>query len=112
MTTRAEIAATLTGTGIVTGSEFRPSTLASGMAWPRATAHDWAAASHAFETTWSIYVVLPQEERAATIWFEDNIETLRDALETVAFVDHDEPIMLPVTNSDDLFALLITARSE
>lgn len=110
MTTRADIAAALNSGALVKASEYRPSVLAAGIAWSQVAALDRDQA-FAYTRTWAIYVVLPQEERAASIWFDNHAEELADQLQSVVYVDRIEPVLIPADNSS-LFAIQITARSE
>lgn len=107
--TRLEIATALGTVDTVTGSEFRPSVLRAGNAWAQIASHD--RADGFFAATWSIYVALPADERAASVWFDEHIQDLRDALAPVVYIDRDEPAVIS-TDAGDIFALLITARSE
>lgn len=108
--TRQDIATALSEVDDVKGSEFRPSVLGAGDAWAQVASHDRADGSF-FMTGWAIYIVLSADERTAVKWFDDHIEDIRDALEDVVYVERDEPAVIP-TDAGDLFALLITARSE
>ena len=111
MTTRAEIAVALTGTGLVDGSEFRPTILGSRAAWGQVTGHSYPTGAVQI-TNWGVYVVLPQEEQAAAAWYDANYRTLIDALHlnTGLWVDSDAPIRLDGGDAGTLFALLFTAR--
>lgn len=117
MTTRLEIANALTaaevpvGSGFLAATEFRPTTLKAGNAWAQITAWD-RAAGMAYGITWAIYVVLPQDERAAAAWLDANIEDLADALRPEVFVQRMEPITLDAGTAGSLWAVLITAESE
>lgn len=107
--TRLEIADALSAVAGVSGAEYRPSLLTAGVAWANIASHDRAEGF--FATTWNVFVVVPQNEKAAAIWYDANILALRDALHVVVYVDRDEPVLIP-TDAGELFALMITARSE
>lgn len=107
--TRQEIADALSTVDGVSGAEFRPSVLTAGVAWANIGSHDRAEGF--FATTWNVFVILPQNEKAAAIWYDANIGALRNALHVAVYVDRDEPALIP-TDAGDLFALMITARSE
>lgn len=110
MTTRADIAAALSTITGVSGSEYRPSVLGSGVAWAQMAAWD-RDAGQAFIRTWNIFIVLPADERQAAQWLDANLDAVADALRADVFVDRVEPVTLPA-DSGSLFAALITARSE
>lgn len=107
--TRLDIAEALSTVDGISGSEFRPSVLTAGVAWANIASHDRAEGF--FVATWNVWVVLPKDEKAASVWFDEHIEDLRAALHTVVYVERDEPALIP-TDAGEIFALLITARSE
>lgn len=109
MTTRQDIADALSTVTGITGSASRPTVVAEGAAWPQVASHD--RDDGYFMTTWSVYVVMPADDQAAADTYDSSIATLRAALHAVVYVDRDEPVLIP-TESGDIFAILITARSE
>lgn len=111
-TSRLDIATALSTVSGLTGSEFRPSVLSQGVGWAQKTSHERAEGF--FVTNWLVYVVVPQEERAAAKWYDANIATVRAALQSVVYVDKDEPVVIPAGDdgNGNLYAVTITARSE
>lgn len=114
MTTRAEIAEALTGTNILYGSPFKPSLLAQGSAWPQLDSLNRAEGF--FEQVWNIFIVLPQGDQASATWWDDNLQTVADALASVVYIDSFAPVLIPAgagpSQDGGLNAMLITARSE
>lgn len=107
---RTQIAAALSTVTDVRGHEYRPTTPRPGDAWPLLSSLD-RADGLAFEVTWRVIVLLPQDERGASDWLDAHHEALVDGLLPVGFVDRIEPVTLPV-NGGDQYALQITMRGE
>ena len=108
---RAAIAAALSTVDGVTGYAYRPTTPLQGDGWPLLGALDRADGT-AFYASWRVWVLMPQDERAAADWLDSHHEGLVDALEaSVGFVDRIEPVVLS-TIAGDQFALQITMRGE
>jgi hypothetical protein len=91
----------------------KPTVLTPGTAWVR-----WGGWSrgdgHAFEATYRVIVVLPQQtESAADEWAYEHADALDDALRPHMFVDSFEPTLQPTEGQPrGLFTLTITGRSE
>lgn len=109
-TTRAEFAAALSTVAGVTGYQYRPAAMRPGDAWPTLAVLE-RADGLAFEATWSVWVILPSDEKAASEQTDALVGPLVAALEPVAFVDRITPSLVK-TSGGDLFALEITVRSE
>jgi len=107
---RAEIVAALNGISGVAAYEFRPTTPRPGDAWPLLGPLE-RDEGRSFLITWRVFVFLPQDERAASIWIDAAFDDLIDALSPVVYVDRVEPFLIP-TGGAEQFALLITSRSE
>jgi hypothetical protein len=109
---RMELAAALECVPDVTGYPFRPEVLAEGAAWPilgrPAATHK---AGSAYEITWLVRVVTPQDEVAATKWFDVRWPYLYEALTPVGFVLGFDAVLLDASGGT-LFAFEITLRSE
>lgn len=107
--TRIDIAAALTGVAGVTGHVVRPATLNQGDAWPQ-----WRGGvrrAHAVENTWAVLIVLPGDDITADDFADSHLQALLDALRPHIAVDSIAPATIP-GDSGDLYALLITGRSE
>ncbi len=109
--TRVEIATALSTVAGINGHRVRPSTLNDGDAWPQ-----WRGAiprAHAYLNTWAIMIVMPQSDDIAADQFaDDHLADLLDALREVIFVDSIEPAVLNAGQQGDMYALMITGRSE
>lgn len=101
---RPDIAEALSEVDGVTGYTRRPSAPRVGDAWPK-----WSGDTHvapgAFETTWQIVVLLPNDEAAQEEWIVARRVALVEALAAVAWVVGMEPGV-----SADSPALLINCR--
>ncbi|MFD6770882.1 hypothetical protein ACFWC6_32205 [Micromonospora chalcea] len=106
---RQSIADALSTAPDVTGYPYRPTVPKPGDAWPRLTGMDLAGGL-VFEKSWSVLVVLPQDERAASDWTDAHYEALVDALLPVGFVDRIEPVLIEASGSNQ-YALQFTMRS-
>lgn len=109
---RAAIAAALSEVEGVTGYEYPPNPPKTGDAWPMWSGSD-RDQGRAFLNTWRAVVVLPEEDRMASVWVDEHHDALVDAIEDndVAFVDRLEPGVVK-TSAGDLLALQIVMRSE
>lgn len=107
---RAEIAAALSTVDGVKGYAYRPAVLRAGDGWPLLGPLE-RADGLSFTATWRVFVVLPQDEQAASEWLDARHEDLVDALEPAGFVDRIEPVELS-TEAGGLLAIQITMRSE
>jgi hypothetical protein len=112
--TRAQFAAALTASGVVTGSAYRPVPTGEGAAWAQAGPWDNTdLPPGTFIAEWLIYVIPPQDEVAASMWWDTTMPIVVGALvdSNLVSVDRVEPVAL-VAESGQLYAILITARSE
>jgi len=110
--TRQQIADALTSSTVVTGTQFRPIPTGAGAAWPQVAAWDGTDLPPGlFAVTWSIYLVPPQDEVSASLWFDTNMPAVIGALIPLVAVQRVEPISL-VAENGQMFAILITAGSE
>lgn len=107
---RESFAVALSTVDGVTGHAYRPAAPKAGDAWPLLSTLE-RAEGLAFFVTWRVLLVLPQDERTASDWFDSKTEALVDALSPLAFVERIEPVTVPA-NSGELLALQITMRSE
>lgn len=108
---RQEFADALSMVDGVHGYPYPPNPLREGDAWPVGPSLDRQGGT-AFEATWAIRVVAPQDERAAAEWFDGLWPDVFTALERVAFVDRAAPIRITNPGQPDLLAFEITARAE
>ncbi|WP_328850260.1 hypothetical protein OG994_16640 [Micromonospora globbae] len=111
---RANIAAALSLVDGVTGYPKRPSVVSPGDGWPFVASLDRGPAS-VFEVTWTVTVVLPNDEQDAADWLDSHAEELAQALEyshlSVGFVDRIEPVQV-ATSAGAMPAIEITMRGE
>lgn len=108
---RAALATALSAIDDVTGHQFRPRTLPPGTAWPLLRRLERADEVPDFEATWSVVVILPSDEIAASKWFDAHHETIADGLADFGFVDSIEPGRVE-TDSGDLEAMILNVRRE
>jgi len=110
-TKRAEIAAAASTVSGVHGYPHRPATPTTGDAWPRVDSI--ARDDGLFRVTWQLLVFLPQEERAAATWWDENVDALIDALQEgqVGYVETVQPADIS-TNGAVQYGLAITMGSE
>jgi hypothetical protein len=108
--TRATLAAALNTVSGVKGYAYRPTAPRAGDAWPQVATADRAVAD-AWSISWRILLVLPPDEKGASILFDIVVPLLVDALDPVAYVDSVTPIVL-TTSAGDLNAIEIRARGE
>jgi hypothetical protein len=104
---RAEIAAALSTVADVTGWTQRPGVPNVGDAWPLLGPMD-RADGDAFIVTWLVRVFVPQDEIAASSWWDQHWPPLYFALQPVGFVDRVAPVAL----AQDQLAFEITMRAE
>lgn len=108
--TRAALAAALSTVDGVTGYARRPNVTKPGDAWPM-----WRGSERAdgwgYLETWAVVIVLPGAEDTADAFADEHQAALDAALRPVLHVDSFAPATLP-SSAGDLFALMITGRSE
>lgn len=110
---RLEFAAALNAVPDVTGHDMRPEVLSEGDAWPllgRPGARHKSGT--AYEITWLIRVVTPQDERAAVRWWDLRWPYVYTVLSPIAFVDGFDPVLIEVSGGPGLFAFEVTCRAE
>ena len=109
--TRTDIAAALSSVAGINGHRVKPSSLNEGDAWPQ-----WRGAvphAHAVENTWAVLIVTPQDSDITADGFADAVLAgLLDALRDVIYVDGIAPATIAAGEQGDLYALMITGRSE
>jgi hypothetical protein len=114
MTTRADIAAALNtaaipfGRGKVVASEYRPGTLAPGQAWAQYVL-DRDQRSGQFAASWTVWLILPADEKGSSVWLDQSWPLLVEALRPVMYVQRFEPAVI---GADGMFGVLITGESE
>jgi hypothetical protein len=110
--TRAAIAAALSTVAGVSGYRYRPTAPRAGDAWtilPSMERQD----DIVWRPTWTILIVLPSEERAASDWIDDRFDAIVAALQAAVagyWPDTAEPAMM-ATGAGDVYVLQITGRS-
>lgn len=103
----ADLLSTVPG---VRGYPYRPPAPAEGDAWPTLPTLDLDRGL-VWRPTWTVNVVLPSDERAASTWIDDNFLAVAAALRSGrAFPESAEPARMP-TDVGDLLVLEITLRS-
>lgn len=107
---RAEYAAALDAVEGLDGYETQPGTLWPGMAWPQWAGSEWVE-GWAYTQTWTVFVTLAADPRAASTQTDTLLEAVHDALRPVAHVDRVEPVAIQ-TSGGDINALRFTLRSE
>lgn len=108
--TRNDVVAALMGVADVQGYAYRPVTPVIGDAWPVMGPLVRDAGS-AFLVTWSVRVVLPQDEPAAAEWIDAHWPVLFEVLERVGYIERAEPALLQLVVGE-LLAFEITLRAE
>jgi len=97
---RARIAAALSTVDGVTGHEHRPAGYAEGDAWPVLGPGD-RAAGDAFQLTWGVRVIAPQDEAAADAWWDERWPALYEVIQRgVGHVLQFVPISIPAQGGD------------
>ena len=111
-TKRAEIAAAASTVADVHGKVFRPPTPKAGDAWPRVSTMN-RGDDKLMRVTWQLIVFLPQDERAASVWWDGHVDALIDALEyaQVGFVEAVEPADISTSGAVQ-YGMAITMGSE
>jgi hypothetical protein len=94
----------------VRGVDRRPAAPNTGDAWPRGPVLD-RDAGDTFMATWSILVVVPPDEVAASEWWDEHWPAIYFALKPVAFVSRAVPVAVPMQGGD-LLAYDITVQTE
>jgi hypothetical protein len=107
---RQAIADALSTVDGVSGFLYRPTTPKPGDAWPLLGSAE-RAAGLAFLVTWRVHVLLPQDEVQASVWLDQHVGDLVDALNPVGYVAGFQPITLPASGSDR-FGFEFSLRSE
>lgn len=107
---RAEIAAVLDDITGVDGFTDKPGTLRPGMGWPQWAGAEWAE-GYAYTHTWTVWVTLASDPRAASAQTDTLLDDLVDVLRPVGHVDRVEPVLIQ-TSGGDIPALRVTMRSE
>jgi hypothetical protein len=108
--TRMALADALSTVADVRGYDYRPAAPKTGDAWPLLGPLD-RDEGNAFMVTWRVHVLLPQDERQASQWWDAHWAALYFALKPQAFVVRAEPITLPAAGGEQL-AFEITLRAE
>jgi len=107
---RAEIATALSTVAGVQGYTKRPTPPAAGDAWPLWSGSERADGS-AFLPTWSVRILVPQDEVAATEWWDAHRDAVLDALRPVLYVQRVAPAAVAASGSD-LLIIEITGITE
>ncbi len=109
--TRQDIADALSEVAGISGHTSKPAALNEGDAWPQWLGSE-KAGGRVFTETWAILIVLPQTDDITADGFADaHADALADALRPVIYVDGFSPASI-TTDAGDMYALLITGRSE
>jgi hypothetical protein len=111
-TTRTRIAAALNTVSGINGYDARPHTIRAGDGWPQWSGGIRDETSVGFEETWRVMVVCSQASaNDADRFLDSHGQQLLDALAPILFVDGYAPAKLE-TEAGDLYALMITGRTE
>lgn len=108
---RQELADTVTEVTGVQGYPYRPPSPRTGDAWPQWAGDDHDAQSGQFEASWRMFVMLPQDERAASQWSDEHKRPIIDALEPVVYVDRVQPGIV-TTGAGDQMVMVFQFRGE
>lgn len=114
---RESLAEALSAVAGITGYPYRPSTPKSGDAWPVMGRAERVVADN-FAVSWSVLVMLPQDERSANDFIESKSLEIIDSLEDTgaAFVDSFGPAFADIPsgsgNTSVTRVLELTTRSE
>lgn len=109
--TRQEIADALSAVSGISGHTSKPSAPNEGDAWPQWRGSE-RAGGRAFTQNWVVLIVLPQtDDITADAYADSHGQALLDALRPVMSVDSLNPATIS-TDAGDMYALLITGRSE
>lgn len=79
MTSRADIAAAMTATGVVNVTGAYRQTLKPGEGMVRWAGTSQASNRFGWVTTWQVWIALPQDVAAAEVWVDANMAALVDA---------------------------------
>lgn len=110
---RNQLASALNAVPDVTGHAYRPDVLSEGDAWPILGRPGLTRdAGTAFKVTWLVRVVMPQDERAATRWWDARWPYLFEALSPIGLVLAADPVLLDAAPGPGLFAFEITLQAE
>jgi len=107
---RQEFATALSTVVGVTGYSYPPGNPRPGDAWPVWQGSTVGEDRIQFTNGWSVFVMLPQEQRAADEWIDSHDQALYDAIQPVAYIDGFAPAILSPNST--VYGLLITTRSE
>lgn len=107
---RTEIAAALDTVDGVRGYKYRPMVPREGDAWPTLPTYDLEQGL-VWRPTWTVTVVLPSDEQAASEWMDAKFEAIALALRGPGFPESAAPAVME-TDAGDLLVLEITLRSE
>lgn len=107
---RTEIVTALNTVSGVKAYVNRPTALKPGDAWPLLPSLDLQDGL-CWRPTWTVLVVLPQDEQAAAEWLDSHFEAIVTALRVPAFAESAEPIDFQ-TSGGSMLVLAITLRSE
>lgn len=112
-TTRQSLADAISAVDGLEGHKTRPTPPQAGDAWPlnRGMTRGEGPAAAAFETTWSVAIVLGPDEGAAIDQFDELVPKVIDALQAEVFVDSARPLTIP-TEAGPLYGVEIIGRSE
>lgn len=107
---RTEIVAALNTVTGVKGYVNRPTALKPGDAWPLLPSLDLQDGL-VWRPTWTVLVVLPQDEGTAATWLDSHFMAIVAALRVPGFAESAEPIDYQ-TSGGSMLVLAITLRSE
>lgn len=108
---RAELAAILSDVAGVSAAAYRPRSLTAGSAWPQLVDLTRTAEVPDLAARWRVWVVLPAEEIAASVWMDDHVGPIDDALAEFGYVEQIEPVSIK-TDAGDVNAVTFTIRRE
>ncbi len=108
--TRGDIAAAVSTVDGLKGYVKRPNVLNTGDAWPQWRGGEVAEGGQVMNT-WAVLVVLPSDETTADEWADLYGQQLADALVEVIYIESIAPAAVS-TSSGDMYALMLTGRSE
>jgi hypothetical protein len=95
----------------VKGHMYRPKVFKAGDAWALSPIINRAIGSGPI-VTWTVVVILPQDERKSMEWFDTHVEALMDTLsDEFAYVEDVDARPLP-TDDGDLYVMLLLMRKE
>ena len=108
---RADLAAAVSTVAGVTGYPYRPPAPREGDAWPLMGSMDRDGDSGQFAATWRLIVMLPQAEHAASMFMDERLWDLVDAVAEFGWVDRMNPALV-ITSAGDQNAIEIQLRGE